>query len=66
MTLTTLLATAALIIAVLAAVLVVRHTRQLDERLMSLRQERTRLMEAIEGLSAGAVSQGERTARVEQ
>ncbi|MDN3518305.1 DUF2802 domain-containing protein [Aquisalimonas lutea] len=66
MTLPLLVAVAALVVAVGAAALALRHVRRIEARLTGLRDERRRLMEAVEGLSSGAVSQGERIARVEQ
>lgn len=66
MTLPLLVAVAALIVAVGAAALALQHVRRIEARLAGLRDERRRLMEAVEGLSSGAVSQGERIARVEQ
>lgn len=66
MTLSLLVAVAALVVALGAVALALQHVRRVEARLAGLRDERRRLMEAVEGLSSGAVAQGERIARVEQ
>lgn len=53
-------------LAVLVALASLRRASSSDARLAALQQDRRRLLETIEGLSSGAVTQGERIARLEQ
>ncbi|SEO56888.1 DUF2802 domain-containing protein [Aquisalimonas asiatica] len=66
MTLSVLIAVAALVIAIVAAAVVIVQVRRAEARLSGLRHERRRVLESVEGLSSGAVAQGERVARLEQ
>lgn len=63
------IAVIALVLAGLAALVAaasLRRARRSDARLAALQQDRRRLLETVEGLSSGAVTQGERIARLEQ
>ena len=66
MTLSLIVAVAALAVAVAVAAMAIYHVRRAEARVAGLRDERRRLLETVEGLSSGAVAQGERIARVEQ
>ncbi|MFV8833628.1 DUF2802 domain-containing protein [Aquisalimonas sp.] len=66
MTLSVLIAMAALVIALTSAAVAVIQVRRAEARLSGLRHERRRVLESVEGLSSGAVAQGERLARLEQ
>ena len=66
MTLSLIVAVAALAVAVAAAVMALYQVRRAEARVAGLRDDRRRLLETVEGLSSGAVAQGERIARVEQ
>ncbi len=63
---TLIIALAALLASALAVGLVVDRLRAMQGQIAALRAERHRLLEDIEGLSAGAVSHGERVARLER
>ena len=66
MTLSLVVALVALGVAAAAVATALYQVRQAAIRVAGLRNERRRLQETVEGLSAGAVAQGERIGRVEQ